>query len=116
MGVERLDAIDPSLCDRRAESRAQTRVGRDEHGPDLEALRDGPRVEWARAAEGDEAEVARVEAAFDRDEPDGVRHVLVGRPHRRQGGPLGREAELGAEPGERGAGCVASSGIAPPRK
>ena len=63
---------------------------RDEHGRDVEPLRDRPRVQRPGAAERDQREVARVEAALDRDQPDRVRHVLVGGADRRHGRRLGR--------------------------
>ena len=58
----------------------------------------------ACAAEGDEGEVARLDSLLDRERPDRLRHLRVD--HRDD--PLGQlgdpEAELLAEPGDRGAG------------
>ena len=67
--------------------------GRHDHRERAHELGDGVRVERARAAVGDEREVARVVAALDGDEPQRARHVLV---HDREDA-LGRLLD-GAEP------------------
>ena len=50
---------------------------RHDHREGAHHLRHRVRVQRAGAAEGDECEVARVEAALDRDETQRARHVLV---------------------------------------
>ena len=106
VSVRRAHPVDPRLRDRRAEGRAQPGVGRHQHGRHVEALRDGAGVERPGAPERDQDEVARVEAALDRDQPDRVRHVLVGGADRGEGRGFRGQVELGAEPGEGGAGRV----------
>ena len=61
-----------------AERRGDPRVGRDDNGRDVELAGQVGGVNRARAAEGDEAEIARVVAAADRDQADGIGHVRVG--------------------------------------
>ena len=61
-----------------AERRRDARVGRDDHGRDRQLLGERGAVQRAGAAERDQREVARVIAAADRDQADGVGHVGVG--------------------------------------
>ena len=49
----------------------------DEHARDTQVRRDRARVQRAAAAEGDERELARVEAALDRHDPQHLRHRVV---------------------------------------
>ncbi len=65
-----------------------------------QALGDGAGVERPGAAEGDEREVAGIEAALHRDQADGIGHVLI---HRADDGEcriLRRERQGLAQPGE----------------
>ena len=50
---------------------------RHQHAVDLELLGKRRRVDAAAAAERDQDEFARVEAALHRDEPDAVRHLRI---------------------------------------
>ena len=61
-----------------AECRGDPWVGRDDNGRDVELPRQVGGVNRARTAEGDEAEIAGIVAAADRDQADGVGHVGVG--------------------------------------
>ena len=74
----------------------------------VEPLRDRSGVQRAGAAEGDQREVARVEAALDGDQPDRVRHVLVGGPHRRDAAAASADRSS-ASPSPASAARAASS-------
>ncbi len=69
-------AVDAELGEQRAERREQTGMGRhDDTGhPEMRGDIDG--VEGARAAKGDEREVAVIDAAIDGHQTNRVRHVL----------------------------------------
>ena len=56
-------------------------IGRHHNLGDAQLLRERHRVHRAAAAEGDEREVARVEAAVDGDQLERVDHVVVGDAH-----------------------------------
>ena len=60
---------------------------------DAQLLRERGRVHGAAAAEGDQGEVARVEAAVDGDQLERVDHVVVGDAHDAAGGFVGVDAE-----------------------
>ena len=66
--------VDEEAPQRRGDPGAR---GHDDGG-DVEFLRHVRTVQRSRTAEGDEGEVARVEAPADRDEANGVGHVGVG--------------------------------------
>ena len=59
------------------QGRKHARTGRHQYGPHAEKARQRPTVQRARAAERQERELARIMAAFDRDEPDRADHVVV---------------------------------------
>ena len=115
---ERAHRVAPLVAEREPERREDARRLGDEHRPDLELLRQRAGVQRAGAAERDEREVARVEAALDRDDPqrrehlgvDDRDHVLRRRADRRER-PLGGVAvELeAARRAGRGAGRGAGS-------
>ena len=76
-------------------------MGRHDDAGHAEALGDGAGVERPGATEGDEGEVAGIEAALHRDQADGIGHVLV---HRADDGEcciLRREGQGLAQPGKR---------------
>ena len=66
-------------------------MGRHDHAGHAQALGDGTGVERPGATEGDEGEVAGVEAALHRDQTDGIGHVLIHRADDSQRGILRRE-------------------------
>ncbi len=86
-----------------AERRGVARVRRHEHLADAEDLGDAGGVERAGASEGDEREVARIDALLDRDHAERVHHVVVGELHDGVGGLLDRPPERLGHLLERGA-------------
>ena len=72
-----LRLVDAHVGDRHAERREDALVNRDEHLFDPDDLRERRRVQRAGAPERDEGELARIQAAVDRDEADRVDHIEI---------------------------------------
>ena len=115
--IDRSRTVDAEVRQKRAERRAEPRMGRHDDLLHLERRRDIDGVQRAGTAEGDQRIVAVVDAALDRHQPDGVRHVL-GRGLQDCACRLhGRQPEL-LRQAQHTASCAlaASRVISPPRK
>ena len=104
---QRAHGVDPHVGHREAERAQHAARARDQQRRDAELLGERAGVQPAGAAERDERELARVEAALDRDHPQRPAHLGVGHAHDAERGLERVEAELGAEALERRLGLVA---------
>ena len=99
---ERAHLVPPLVADGQTESREHAGRGGNEDGAELQLVGEGAGMKRASAAEGDEREVARVEAALDRDDAEcgehlcvhDLDHVLGLGAHARQGALRGVAVEL----------------------
>ena len=100
-----LHHIAPALREHEAErGQHAARVGHD-HAAHPQLAGDLRRVQRSRAPEGDQGEVARVDAPLDRHDPHRGGHLAVRHPHDSERGLNRREAQL---PGQRGDGPLGS--------
>ena len=100
-GVERLLVVAAHVRLQHAPGGEGAGVHRHDHLADLQLLGQGSRLCRACAAEGDEGEVPRVDAALDGNGPDRVRHLGVHDVHHALRHGLGRQPERVADRGER---------------
>ena len=94
--------VDAWIGEQRAERRGQPGMRRNDHLRDAEGGGDFAGVQRPRSAEGDEAELPRIEAPFNRQHSDRVRHVFIRDLDDRLGGLLHREADAASQLGNRG--------------
>ena len=78
--VQRVDEILAQVGDQAAQRIGEARPRRDQHLGDAELARQRHRVQRPGAAEGEQREVARIEAARQRHHADGAGHVRVAEP------------------------------------
>ena len=99
----------------REPERAQHAAGaRDEQRRDAELLGQRAGVQAAGAAEGDERELARVEAALDGDHAQRPAHLGVGHAHDAERGLERVEPELGAERPRSAASAASRESVSSP--
>ena len=98
----RAGGVAAALRGAEAERREDAAGARAEHPPDAELAGDRRGVHRAGAAEGQQREAARVDAALDGDHAQRPDHLLVGDPDDPLGGLQLPEAERAGEPRHRG--------------
>src|SRR5271157_956979 len=95
--LERLREVIAHIRDGASHGAQDAGIFRHQHRADPDIAHQRAAMERARAAEGDESEVARVEPPFDREKTNAPRHALIDDRDDGFGGRLETESELFAE-------------------
>ena len=111
---QRAHVVAPHVGHREPERAQHAARARDEQRRDAELLGERAGVQPAGAAERDERELARVEAALDGDHPQRPAHLGVGHAHDAERGLERVEAELGAERSSAASAASRESVSSPP--